>query len=186
VTDESIYGCTADPVPFTITENSGPASVSFETSGWFSDSQSITVKAIPSIGNGSNFLYALDGGSPQTSPIFKDVDPGNHEISVVDANGCGETIPIPIHLINSPKFFTPNGDGYNDSWNIAGFPTPNNTTVMIFDRYGKLLKQISVNGNGWDGNYNGNPLPADDYWFSISYSENGTTKEFRSHFSLKR
>ncbi len=186
VTDLSIFGCTADPVPFTITQSSGPASVTFQTTGWFTDNQSITVNAIPTIGNGSNFLYILDGGSPQTSPVFNNVDPGNHEISIADANGCGETIPIPIHLINSPKFFTPNGDGYNDTWNIAGFPTPNNTTVTIFDRYGKLLKQISVNGIGWDGIYNGNPLPADDYWFSISYSENGIAKEFRSHFSLKR
>jgi gliding motility-associated-like protein len=186
VTDLSIFGCTADPVPFTIIESSGPASVSLQTSGWFSNNQTITINATPSIGDGSNFLYVLDGNTPQTSPIFTNITAGNHEISIIDANGCGETIPIPVHLINSPPFFTPNGDGYNDTWNIDGFPIPNNTFITIFDRYGKLLKQINVNGNGWDGNYNGNPLPADDYWFSISYSENGITKEYRSHFSLKR
>jgi hypothetical protein len=30
-----------------------------------------------------------------------------------------------------------------------------------------------------------NPLPADDYWFSIKYTEDGIPKEFKSHFSLK-
>jgi gliding motility-associated-like protein len=41
----------------------------------------------------------------------------------------------------------------------------------VFDRYGKLLKQLYPNGPGWDGTYNGQPMPADDYWFYISYLE---------------
>jgi gliding motility-associated-like protein len=186
VTDLSIFGCTANPVPFTVIESAGPTSITLETSGWFTEEQTITVNAIPSIGDGSNFLYALDGNTPQSSPVFTNVTSGNHEIIIIDTNGCGATIPIAIDLINSPKFFTPNGDGYNDNWKIIGFPIQDNAVINIFNRYGKLLKQLHVNGNGWDGSYNGNPLPADDYWFSISYSENGTTKEYRSHFSLKR
>ena len=57
---------------------------------------------------------------------------------------------------------------------------------MIFDRYGKFLKQISPNGEGWNGIFNGYYMPADDYWFVIHYLENNTIKEFKSHFSLKR
>ncbi len=111
---------------------------------------------------------------------------GTHEISVSDANGCGSTIPISFKLINSPKFFTPNGDGYNDTWNITDMPNQDNAKLLLFDRYGKLLKELFSNGPGWDGTLNGYPLPADDYWFSISYVESGVTKEYRSHFSLKR
>ncbi|MGV7107808.1 T9SS type B sorting domain-containing protein, partial [Flavobacterium sp. U410] len=62
----------------------------------------------------------------------------------------------------------------------------NTTKLYIFDRYGKLVKQISPNGNGWDGTYNGRQLPSTDYWFSLQYEENGVAKEFRAHFSLKR
>ena len=186
VTDVSIFGCTADPVPFTVIESAGPASISFETSGWFSDNQTITVNAVPSIGNGSNFLYALDGGSPQTSNVFTNISSGNHEITISDSNGCGETIPVTVHLINSPKFFTPNGDGFNETWNIIGLPVQNKSVIYIFDRYGKLLKELDPNGPGWDGTYNGYPLPSDDYWFSIAYTENNVAREYRSHFSLKR
>jgi gliding motility-associated-like protein len=89
-------------------------------------------------------------------------------------------------LINSPKFFTPNGDGFNETWNIIGLPVQNKSVIYIFDRYGKLLKELDPNGPGWDGTYNGYPLPSDDYWFSIAYTENNVAREYRSHFSLKR
>lgn len=186
ITNLSIFGCTSDIVPFTIIESSKPASVTFSTSGWFTDNQTITVNAIPFVGDGSNFLYSLDGGSPQSSNVFNNVSSGLHEITVSDAN-CGTYAnPITVRLINSPKFFTPNGDGFNDTWNITGIPNSENLKLYIFDRYGKLLKELSPNGSGWDGTFNGYALPADDYWFSISYTEDTITKEYKSHFSLKR
>lgn len=82
---------------------------------------------------------------------------------------------------NIPKFFTPNGDGYNDTWQITGLEDQN-YSIHIFDRYGKLLKTLGKNGS-WDGNYNQNALPSSDYWFQLIL-ENGIIK--KGHFSLKR
>ena len=48
------------------------------------------------------------------------------------------------------------------------------------------MKEISVQGQGWDGSFNGLSMPSTDYWFKVFYKENGEFKEFRSHFSLKR
>jgi gliding motility-associated-like protein len=85
-----------------------------------------------------------------------------------------------------PKFFTPNGDTVNDFWQ---FIQPKNTapiiltSIRIFDRYGKFLKQISQNSQGWDGNLGGRPLPSGDYWFVAVDDDN---KEFKGHFTLKR
>ena len=59
-------------------------------------------------------------------------------------------------------------------------------TIYIFDRYGKLLKQLDPDGAGWNGTYNGAEMPSTDYWFKIIYIENNEQKEFRAHFSLKR
>ena len=64
--------------------------------------------------------------------------------------------------------------------------------IYIFDRYGKLIKQISAAATGgWNGTYNGQPLPATDYWFTVDYYEIAPTgdlvpKQFKAHFSLKR
>jgi gliding motility-associated-like protein len=52
---------------------------------------------------------------------------------------------------------------FNDTWNVTAMPNPGNSKLYI-DRYGKLVKQLTPNGKGWDGTFNGNPLPADDYF----------------------
>ena len=82
-----------------------------------------------------------------------------------------------------PKFFTPNGDGYNDYWKIKFSENEPNLTIKIFDRYGKLLKHLGMNSLGWDGKYLGKDVPSSDYWFVVT-RENG--KELKGHFSLKR
>ena len=60
-----------------------------------------------------------------------------------------------IAVIGVPKFFTPNGDGQNDYWNVKGVNANfnENSIIYIFDRYGKLLKQIVASSQGWDGTF---------------------------------
>ena len=135
---------------------------------------------------GVNYMYQLDYGTFQTSNVFENVSSGIHSITVKHINGCSELTDNNVLVIGYPKFFTPNGDSFNDTWNIVGFEDQLKTRIYIFDRYGKLLKDISPSGSGWDGNYTGNPMPASDYWFTVEYSEQGVIKEFKSHFSLKR
>ena len=55
--------------------------------------------------------------------------------------------------------------------------------VYIFDRYGKLLKELDPITEGWDGTYLGRPMPQTDYWFRV-FLEDG--REFKGHFSLVR
>jgi gliding motility-associated-like protein len=104
------------------------------------------------------------------------------------AYGCDEFMITPIDIIDYPHYFTPNGDGINDNWNIWGLSAQLNAKIYIFDRYGKLMKQISANGPGWDGTFNGHLMPADDYWFTVDFMETATLtpKQFKAHFSLKR
>jgi gliding motility-associated-like protein len=85
-------------------------------------------------------------------------------------------------LLTYPKFFTPNGDGYNDTWKIKFSDFEVGQTVKIFDRYGKFIKELTQN-TSWDGTLNGHELPSTDYWFVVSET-NG--KEYRGNFSLKR
>jgi gliding motility-associated-like protein len=92
-----------------------------------------------------------------------------------------------VQVIDYPRYFTPNGDGFHETWNVTGLQNFDAITkIYIFDRYGKLLKQLSASGDGWDGTYNGQPLPSTDYWFTVDYPENGVMKQFKAHFSLKR
>lgn len=136
---------------------------------------------------GDTYEYIMDGGAWQKEPIFKNVSLGYHEISVINSSGCriGNT---KITVMDYPLYFTPNGDGYHDTWNIPGMQNQSEALIYIFDRYGKLLKQLIPNGSGWDGTYNGAEMPTNDYWFTLTYIEpkDGAIKEFKSHFTLKR
>ena len=134
-----------------------------------------------------DYEYSLDDGPWQDSNVFVDVSAGDHEITVRDKIGCGYASDT-VTVMDYPKYFTPNGDGYNDTWNIKGIANQPSAKIYIFDRYGKLIKQISPSSKGWNGNYNGNPMPTSDYWFVVEYNEpnTGERKEFKAHFTLKR
>jgi gliding motility-associated-like protein len=128
----------------------------------------------------------LDNGPFQDSNIFTGVSSGDHNVYARDKRECNTTPAFSIKITNYPKFFTPNGDGINDYWNIFNLSNQINAKIYIFDRFGKFMKQISTTGEGWDGNFNGSPATADDYWFVIKYEEQQINKEFKAHFTLKR
>lgn len=144
-------------------------------------------KATILVSGTGKYEYALDNhyGPYQDSNVFENVEMGFHTVYVNDKNGCG-MIPQNIAVVGAPNFFTPNGDGYNDLWKPKGISSEFNkkTVVYIFDRFGKLLSQIA-NGesDGWDGTFNGNPMPSDDYWYVIKMEDG---REAKGHFSLKR
>lgn len=158
--------------------------VTWEVSDPFEDFQ--TVKIIAS-GSG-NYLYQLDNGTPQNSPLFGNVKQGYHKVTVFDVNGCSAPITRDkILVINLPKFFTPNGDSHNDLWDISNLKFQNEASVFIYDRYGKLLKELfPAKDSGWDGTFLGRDMPSSDYWFVVSYLDTDGRKEYRGHFSLKR
>ena len=132
-----------------------------------------------------DYEYQLDFGPFQSSNVFDNIEAGTHTITVRDAEAC-DVLTKEVLIVDYPRYFTPNGDGINDTWNIPTINGISMTKIYIFDRFGKLVKEMTTSGLGWDGTYNGQPLPATDYWFTINYQEAGINKEFRAHFSLKR
>ncbi|MCK0160192.1 T9SS type B sorting domain-containing protein [Allomuricauda sp. F6463D] len=145
------------------------------------------IEIVP-VGDG-NYEYAINDGEFQDDPIFYDVPPGVNTVVINDQNGCGTTEPIEFLVVGYPKFFTPNSDGFHDNWNVYGVEELVNPVVYIFDRYGKLLKQIDVNV-GWDGTFNGRDMPSSDYWFRLDYNRDDegvlVATSVRRHFSLVR
>ena len=170
-----------------LVEPSSPPEVSaVVTTEFFADMHIIEASAT---GEGI-YEFSLDDGPWQGEGIFEDVTPGFHTVIARDLNGCG-TGTTQVLVIDYPHFFTPNGDGFNDTWQVEGIETRPLAKIYIYDRYGKLLKQINPNSQGWDGTFNGKNLPATDYWFTIRLDlvfgeDESIIKEFSGHFSLLR
>jgi gliding motility-associated-like protein len=194
VTSTSPQGCVSDPSDiFTVIQSGPPANIQTYVTGAFEQMQTITV-----INEGyGSYEYQLEQGGPwQSSNVFNNIPAGvEYTISIRDVktpNPCDGDQAEAVQVINYPHFFTPNGDGINDTWNIRGLNSQETAKIYIFDRYGKLLKQISpLDSGGWNGTLNGQPLPATDYWFTVDYYEITTDgilvpKQFKAHFSLKR
>lgn len=149
----------------------------------FADPNSITVN-IDANATG-NYQFILDDGEPQASNVFNNVTIGRHEITVIDLNGCAPAYDT-VFVYDIPKFVTPNNDGFFDTWHITGVNELPGTIVYIYNRHGKLLKTLPHTSLGWDGTFNGQHMPADDYWFSADIVQDGESFNIRGHFALKR
>jgi gliding motility-associated-like protein len=182
--------CNYNTTTVTITQ-SGPAVANFTVSSAFENNTFITVNLTGGFGT---YLYQLEypNGSVselQSSNVFSNLATGEYFVTIFDALGdCSPTRLGPIYIINYPNYFTPNGDGINDFWNIWDLSQQPEAVIFIFDRYGKFLKQLSPANSAWDGTFNGEKLPSTDYWFTVDYlPQNSQTRQtFRAHFSLIR
>ena len=194
VTSNSTRGCTVTSAVFAVIQ-SGQAVLQTGTLGYgitnaFEENQVITV----TVNGYGTYEYSLDDGVRQESPIFENVPLGAHSITVYDVKelvgtnnfNCEKLTINDVKTIDYPYYFTPNGDGINDFWNINGLKSKADTKIYIFDRDGKLVKQLSPDSAGWDGTFNGNAMPSSDYWFTVDFTEQTIQKQFKSHFSLKR
>ena len=148
----------------------------------FQENNSATIEISPtSLGD---YEYSLDGINYQNSNVFSNLLAGEYTVYVQDKKGCGITLET-FYILDYPRYFTPNNDGYNDTWNIKNLERRGleNSLITIYDRYGKLLKQLVGNSSGWNGTFNNEVLPAADYWFTIELTNGKTVK---GHFSLIR
>jgi gliding motility-associated-like protein len=170
------FGCTSSRTVTVI--ESDIAIINYTISGPIGNN---SLQIIPT-GSG-NYEFSLDNinGPFQTSPIFNSLAAGDHIIYVKDTFECG-TAKEEFSIIGYSNFFTPNGDGNNDYWNLLGRFIKLKQT-LIYDRYGKLMHVIYPNQVGWNGRVAGVEMLSTDYWF-VTTLQDGT--EFKGHFSLKR
>lgn len=130
------------------------------------------------------FSYAVDKSSYVPTDIFNDIRVGKHTAYVKDENKCQASYlfvvePLPLEI---PIYFTPNGDGLNDTWKIKNLDMFEEVDLRIYDRFGKELKRITDPLDEWDGTYQGKKMPSSDYWFILHIDETG--KNENGHFTL--
>ena len=184
-------GCSDEPVVVNV-EAYTPVSLDIQN----------TTSLIEFVVNASNgepeYQYAmLKNTNEFDSPVVKDENfganntfkvsgAGFYTFYVKDNKGCIVSEIIEVKDIEIPNFFTPNGDGINDTWyprNIEIYP---NISVKIFDRYQRIIESYEGSQNSWDGSYNGKLLPSGDYWYIIQLNSPEDKREFKGNFTLYR
>ena len=182
VTVKNFYGAPAQSCEnsetITVTAAGPPENVVIDTEDWTEHDNVITVH----LDNPERYEYSLDDVNYQLSPVFTGLDAGIYNVYVRDRALCSTT-PQQVVLLNYPKYFTPNGDGTNETWHIKYSMREPGMIVYIYDRYGKLISNFDARSGGWDGTFKGSPLPATDYWFVVNRQDG---RVFKGHFSLVR
>ncbi len=135
-----------------------------------------------------DYTFYFDGENNGTDNTYYINRTDTYTVQVIDANGCMVEAQIAMEFIDIelPNFFTPDGDGMNDTWiprNMEGFPE---ILTVVFDRYGRELYRITLNSPGWNGMYQGSMLPTGDYWYVVKLNGERDEREFVGHFTLYR
>uniref|UniRef100_UPI003340EBA2 Ig-like domain-containing protein n=1 Tax=Flavobacterium sp. TaxID=239 RepID=UPI003340EBA2 len=160
---------------FTVIENTAPEITFIKVEGLTAEI-SITGTGI--------YEYSLDNIHFQSAPIFNFIVGGVYTCYVKEiGTNCGYDYEDFV-VIDYPKFFTPNADGFNDYWKINGMHLFPDARIAIFDRYGQLITVLTTKNPHWDGRLNGESVSSSDYWFVANLGNN--TLEVKGHFSLKR
>jgi gliding motility-associated-like protein len=165
-------------ITIVVTQSDTPEISDIKVTDWTDNQNTITIIAA---GTG-NYSYSIDRINYQESPTFTNLAPGRYIVYVKDIDGCG-MVQEQVLLLMYPKFFTPNGDGENETWRIPFAHLEPAMLVYVFDRYGKLITSFKGSGPGWDGTLNGQKLPATDYWFVVMRQDG---KQQKGHFSMMR
>jgi gliding motility-associated-like protein len=151
------------------------------------NTQSNSIEVVSNDQNEPVFALGNPDGPYQSDPVFFNVVPGEYDLFVKNSYEC-EIISMKVYVFGVPKFFTPNNDGINDKWEIKGLDFQEFTfsEVFIFDRFGKHLYTFPA-GETWDGSYNGELLPSNDYWYRFDVTnKNNETITYKGHFTLVR
>ncbi|MGB2088429.1 MAG: T9SS type B sorting domain-containing protein [Psychroflexus salarius] len=177
----NLTGCSSSKSDEVIESNI--ASFGFEIEDTTQENNSISIiLAAESLGD---YEYALDYAFDfQDEPLFENLAPGVYDVFVRDKNGCG-TQKKSVAILGVNDFFTPNNDGINDFWQLKGIVKTDIRIdyIQVFDRYGKHITSFSQESKGWDGTFNGQPMPANDYWYVIQLQSGQVLK---GNFTLKR
>ena len=136
------------------------------------------------------YEYSIDGSDfVEGENEFTILQTKEYTITVRDARGCEVTLTVKGVYISIviPNYFTPNGDNENDFWYPSEVEAYHELEVLIYDRYARKIKLFKGAQQGWDGLYEGKPLPTGDYWYTIYYKElSGQKKKLMGHFTLYR
>ncbi|EDP70825.1 CHU large protein; gliding motility-related protein; possible adhesin AidA-related [Flavobacteriales bacterium ALC-1] len=138
-------------------------------------------------GGTGDYQFTMNGEDYGSVNTYIITESGLYTVTVTDSSGCNATAQIELEFVDIciPNWFTPNGDGENDTWAPGCTDNYPNLTFDIFDRYGRKVAEYMY-GQVWDGRYNGTELPTGDYWYVVRTNDVNVDKEFVGHFTLYR
>lgn len=126
------------------------------------------------IGNNVQYSWSpamgLDNPNSLT-PIASPTETTTYILTAISSQGClivADAVTVSVfERVIVPNSFTPNGDGRNDTWEIAGLLSYPNGVLNVFNRYGARIFRSVGYPKPWDGFINGKSVPFGTYYYII-------------------
>jgi len=115
-------------------------------------------------------------------------------VTITAADGCVSTGSVSVVVSGAcdaesifiPNMFTPNGDSYNDVFQVYSNQI-DEMTLLVYDRWGEEIITISGVDENWDGTFGGKQLSPDVYAYCIqARCFNGEEFTQRGNITLMR
>jgi len=127
---------------------------------------------------GGTTPYRYEWQTGYTTSDLQRLHAGTYSVVVTDMHNCVQTLSSEVTrndcIIEIFDVITPNGDGINDVWIVAGLDNYPQNTVQVFDKWGDLVFERTNYKNDWTGNGKNGQLPAGTYYYVIKL--NATNK----------
>ncbi len=127
-------------------------------------------------GSAGTYLWTPATGLSATNILTPAATPAQtttYNLKITNTQGCSNssnvTITVLPYCIKPLNAFTPNKDGFNDTWFITNGNCLKKATVEVYNRYGGKVFESPDYKNDWDGTYKGKPLPDATYYYVINY-----------------
>ncbi|GAB5528175.1 MAG: hypothetical protein Roseis2KO_60470 [Roseivirga sp.] len=148
-----------------------PMEVQFETESPCPDVAEGRMSLIVS-GGTSPYLYEWDVAPGVNSSTQEGLPGGAYAVTITDGAGCelsvtGE-LPDQAPRITIPNSFSPNGDGMNDEFR-AVYNCAVDFQMLVYNQWGNIIFHARDIAAGWDGTYEGEPVPSGNYTYRIIY-----------------
>ncbi len=134
---------------------------------------------------GNEYLWdnatSILGSNTIGNPMASITDSTRFNVVITDVNGCTYEEYVDICVLQNPEdlvqgvtIITPNDDGINDQLIFDGLEAFPNSKLVIFNRWGNIVYEqdgYQLNGELWDGTSGGDRLPADTYYYILTFAD---------------
>lgn len=127
-------------------------------------------------GSAGTYLWTPPTGLSATNilnPVATPAATTTYTLKITNAQGCSNTDNVTINIlpycIKPLNAFTPNKDGYNDTWFVTNGNCVKRVTALVYNRYGSKVFESTDYKNDWDGTYKNKPLPDATYYYTLTY-----------------
>jgi gliding motility-associated-like protein len=115
--------------------------------------------------------YAWNDSNGQSTSTAVGLEADTYVVVVTDDIGCTYSESVEVESNEDCLFIadgiTPNGDGINDTWVVGGLEFFPSSSVTVHNRWGQVMFESAPGTTPWDGTFNGQFVPASDYYFVI-------------------